>query len=384
MKPTPNLSCLPLAALFWLLSGCTGLAAEPKVTSQAMPNGRETIRIAPAGTGKPTVIKIDLSKHHEPARRGTPLLRDWEAWRLGAFLCFNSNQFSGKEICRADDPKIYDPPTIDAGGWARAFRQAGMRYAVLTTRHTSGFLLWDSATTTFDIASSGNETDVVRAFVDACRAEGIAPAFYYCMWGGKKWKPTPNARAVILAQLHELATRYGKIPYFWIDMMNWAPQDLPAQQVYDLLKTLQPEAVVIMNQHIQDGHKINYFPTDVMNGELVLPPESGHQPMRTVGGTTYYLPFELCLCFQQRKGGSKHDPLGPSCWFTYGPGKDFEPSRPYEPKVLADRIRQAWRRDAANVLLATAPDHTGTIRDQDVEQLRKLGELLADDLSSDR
>ena len=28
-------------------------------------------------------------------------------------------------------------------------KQAGMKYAVLTARHTSGFLLWDSATSEF-------------------------------------------------------------------------------------------------------------------------------------------------------------------------------------------------------------------------------------------
>ena len=100
-----------------------------------------------------------------------------------------------------------------------------MKYAVLTTRHASGFLLWDSATTDFDVASSGNTTDVCREFVNECRKQGLVPAFYYCLWGGK-WKPDPNARAVILAQLYELATEYGEIPYFWLDMMNWAPPDL--------------------------------------------------------------------------------------------------------------------------------------------------------------
>ena len=89
------------------------------------------------------------------------------------------------------------------------------------------------------------------------------------MWGGW-WNNNPNARAIILAQLYELATNYGKIPYFWIDMMNWAPKDLPTQEVYDLLKSINPETIVIMNQHVQDGTKINYFPTDILNGEKLI------------------------------------------------------------------------------------------------------------------
>ena len=152
-----------------------------------------------------------------------------------------------------------------------------MKYAVLTTRHTSGFLLWDSATTDFDVASSGNTTDVCREFVRECRRQGLVPAFYYCLWGGK-WNPRPDARAIVLAQLYELATQFGEIPYFWLDMDNWAPPDLSVREIYDELKTLQPNAVVEFNQHVQDGRKIRYFPTDVLDGELTPPPAAGHNP----------------------------------------------------------------------------------------------------------
>ena len=176
-----------------------------------------------------------------------------------------------------------------------------MKYAVLTTRHTSGFLLWDSATSDFDVASSGNTTDVCKEFVKECRKQGLAPAFYYCLWGGKDWNPNPNARALILAQLYELATQYGEIPYFWIDMMSWAPPNLSTQEIYDELKTLQPNCVVEFNQHIQDGTKIAYFPTDVVDGEMTLPPATGHNPIRTVDGKTYYLPFDYNLVSQSRR-----------------------------------------------------------------------------------
>jgi len=118
-------------------------------------------------------------------------------------------------------------------------------------------------------------------------------------------------------------------------MMNWAPPNLAAQEIYDALRSLQPNAVVIFNQHVQDGTKINYFPTDVVNGELVLLPATGHDAARTVAGATYYLPFEYSLVCQSREGGYKYDPLGPSCWFTYGEGKGFVPSHPFPAEALA-------------------------------------------------
>ena len=119
-------------------------------------------------------------------------MKQWGSYRLGAFVCFNTNQFSGIEICRASDPKAYNPQHLDVAGWVAAFKEAGMKYAVLTTRHTSGFLLWDSPTTDFEVASSANTTDVCGEFVKECRKQGLAPAFYYCLWGGK-WKPDSNA-----------------------------------------------------------------------------------------------------------------------------------------------------------------------------------------------
>ena len=107
--------------------------------------------------------------------------------------------------------------------------------------------------------------------------------------------PQPNAQAIILAQLYELATRFGGIPYFWIDMKNWAPADLSTQEIYDVLKSLQTNCVVEFNQHVQDGTKMAYFPTDVLDGELTPPPASGHNPIRKVSGKTYYLPFDYNL-----------------------------------------------------------------------------------------
>ena len=275
-------------------------AVEPTV-QETREGGYSVIKIkAPDGGEK--VYRIDLSHRHSPASEKTEVLKKWESYRLGAFVCFNTNQFTGEEFCNTSDPKIYNPRQLDVAGWVAAFKAAGMKYAVLTTRHTSGFLLWDSATTDFDVAQSGNTTDVCKEFVKECRRQGLTPAFYYCLWGGKDWNPDPNARAVILAQLYELATQYGEIPYFWIDMKCWAPADLSTQEIYDCLKSLQPNCVVEFNQHVQDGTQIAYFPTDVVDGEMTPPPITGHNPLRTVGGKKHYLPFDYNLVSQRPNG----------------------------------------------------------------------------------
>lgn len=372
----PGMRLLRVAALLSMLT-VSAFAAEPAVTSRVNANGITELRVAAEDGAVLAEYAVNLAEHHAPATERTAAVARWEEYRLGAFVCYNTNQFTGDELCQAKDPKVYHPTDLDVDSWVNAMQAAGMRYAVLTTRHTSGFLLWDSVTTAHDVASSGDTTDVVRAFTEACRAAGIAPGFYYCMWGGK-WLEHANARNIILAQLYELAANYGEIPYFWIDMMNWAPEDLPAQEVYDLLRNLQPDAMVIMNQHIQDGTEIKYFPTDVMNGEIHLPPESGHDPAREVDGDTYYLPFEFEPVSQQREDAKSvaNTPLGRGTWFTYGAGREFPASAPFPAAPLCAWIQQAYARGASNVLLSMAPDHTGRMRAADAAQLEALGALL--------
>ena len=96
-----------------------------------------------------------------------------------------------------------------------------------------------------------------------------------------KANPDDFALYLFLAQLYELATRYGPIPYFWIDMKNWASANLTTQEIYDALKNINPRAVVLFNQHIQDGRGIKYFPTDVLDGEMHLPPPVDQRSLRS-------------------------------------------------------------------------------------------------------
>jgi alpha-L-fucosidase len=113
-----------------------------------------------------------------------------------------------------------------------------------------------------------------------------------------------------------------------------------------------------------------------VDGELPPPPASGYDPLRTVDGKKYYLPFDYNLVSQSRAGGYNYNPLGPSCWFTYGEGKSFTPSHPFPAEAVARQVRLGYKRGAGNVLLATAPDHSGRIRPEDAEQLRRLGRIL--------
>ncbi|MFF0264303.1 alpha-L-fucosidase [Kribbella sp. NPDC004536] len=134
------------------------------------------------------------------------------------------------------EPDLYDPTK-----WARAAREAGMKYAVLTTKHHEGFCLWDSEVSDYTVAHTawGAGKDLVRQFVDACRAEGLGVGFYHSLidWHHpefpidvvhpQRYDEEAQAKAAgrdvqvyadyLHAQTRELLTNYGPIDIMWFD-----------------------------------------------------------------------------------------------------------------------------------------------------------------------
>ena len=72
----------------------------------------------------------------------------------------------------------FDPVDYDPVKWAKLAKKAGMKYAVLTTKHHDGFCLFDTKTTDFNAVKACGR-DLVKEYVDAFRAEGIHVGFYY-------------------------------------------------------------------------------------------------------------------------------------------------------------------------------------------------------------
>src|SRR6476660_4196377 len=75
----------------------------------------------------------------------------------------------------------FDPVRYDPKVWARAAKQAGMKYAVLTAKHHDGFCLFDSALTEYKSTNTRAGRDLVREFIEAFRAEGLKVGLYYSL-----------------------------------------------------------------------------------------------------------------------------------------------------------------------------------------------------------
>ena len=188
-----------------------------------------------------------------PAPTGPQL--EWQRDELAMFLHFGVNTFTDREWGDGkEDPAIFNPTRFDARQWARAAKAGGFRAMILTAKHHDGFCLWPSATTDHSVAKSpfrGGRGDVVREFVDACRAEGLRPGLYLSPWDRNHptYGDSPRYNDVYAAQLTELLTRYGPLAEVWFDGANGEGPN-GKRQVYDwprvwgIVRRLQPNAVM--------------------------------------------------------------------------------------------------------------------------------------------
>ena len=147
--------------------------------------------------------------------------------------------------------KSFNPKKYDPEKWIKAIKEAGFKYAVLTTRHHDSFALWPSNYGSFNTNNYMDGRDLVGEYVDACRKYGIKVGFYYSPpdfytereylsfggWhsGGLVGQPVPSyirdyQRAIVRGQLYELFTRYGKIDVIWFD--GEGLDFMPREEIY--------------------------------------------------------------------------------------------------------------------------------------------------------
>ena len=333
-------------------------------------------------------------RESSPGKRGhqrlsVSKLQEWEELGYGMFLHYGISTFDGVEWSQGKtSASAYNPDRLDVDQWIQVARDAGMRYAVLTTKHVGGFCLWPSRYTDYTVASSPNKTDVVGVFVKSCARHGIRPGFYYCSFdnhhtfgsitvdhtglpidtveevhaiekSGKAYT-TSVYQDFQLNQVTELLTQYGKIGEFWLDEPGVLGRGYRTF-LYHHITTLQPDCVVVANGSYGNvGAWDPWFtwPQDVVGYEApvqsgsLLPPETGHVKWRVIEGKRYYLPGEV------------YDLAG-SGWFWKEGAK---------PRTDTDllRIYRGARQRGTNLLLDVPPDKHGLIPSSFRDALMRL------------
>ena len=201
----------------------------------------------------------------------------------------------------------FDPDLFDAREWARQAKAAGMKYAVLTTKHHEGFCMWDTQYTDYKCTNTPAGRDLVREYVDAFRAEGLRIGFYYSLidWHHPEFpidhlhprRDDENAEALnktrdmhkyaeyMRNQVTELLTNYGKIDILWFDfsysevpadakpwMKGKGKNDWEAEKLIALARRLQPGIIIDNRTEIEQDV---WMPEQFQPTEWVKHPETG-------------------------------------------------------------------------------------------------------------
>jgi len=182
---------------------------------------------------------------------------------------------------------MYNPDLFNPKAWAKEAKAAGMKYAVLTTKHHEGFCMFDSKYTDYKATNTGAKRDLVREYVDAFRAEGLRVGFYYSLldWHHpdytmdnvhplvksdgsdanyarlNKGRDMAKYREYLRNQITELLTNYGKIDILWVDW-SWdkkdrglhgkGPDDWGSVELLKMIRKLQPGIIVNNRLGLED------------------------------------------------------------------------------------------------------------------------------------
>ncbi|MFC2101678.1 alpha-L-fucosidase [Bacteroidota bacterium] len=262
----------------------------------------------------------------------------------------------------------FNPINFYPEPWARAAKDAGMKYVVFTTKHHDGFCMFDTKQTDYRITDPGcpfsadARANVTKEIFDAFRKEGFWTGAYFSKpdwhcndyWAEEWATPDRNVNYSIEKyperwqkycdftknQIEELMTEYGPVDILWLDGGWVAPQnrqDINMEGVVEMARKHQPGLIVV--DRAVGGKYENY-----------------RTPEQHIPGELLDYPWETCMTM----AGS----------WSYVPNDRYKPTRKII-HLLADIVSKG-----GNYLLNIAPGPDGTWHDTAFIRLKEIGSWM--------
>lgn len=305
-------------------------------------------------------------------------------WKFGMFIHFGMGTFVNREWATGhEDPGLFNPSQLNVEQWIVEAKSAGMKYTVLTAKHTGGYCLWPSKyTDTHDVSAFYNykdgKGDIVKEYVNACRKHQMKVGLYYCLPGDysvKHGNMEDNARGYKITggqedlhglppeakgdyqqfienQITELLTNYGKIDLLWFDQFGNKYTGKYWLQLKELVHRLQPDCIVLAN------NSRSYEQTDIFSYEFPY--------YHRINQMEKALPGE-----DNVNPGEVSDAIAVHDWFW----NNERPQVLQPAEDIADRLKISNERNS-NYLLNVQPDRNGLISGLFLERLREAGEII--------
>ena len=288
------------------------------------------------------------------------LQQDFVDLGFGMFIHYGMPTFMDQDWSDPDAPlSLFQSSKLDADQWAKAAKSANMTYGCLTTKHHSGFPIWDTKTTAYNVMNTPLKRDVVKEYANAFRKNGLKVMLYYSILdthhGIRPNQITPASVKMIKDQITELLTNYGEITALIIDGWDapWSRisyDDVPFEDIYNLIKSLQPNCLVMdLNAAKYPAEALFY--TDIKSYE--------QGAGQFISKETNKLPALACLPLQQN-------------WFW----KTSFPTTPVKNVTeLVNKFIIPYNGAYCNFILNVAPNKNGLIDNNAIVALKQMGEL---------
>lgn len=296
-----------------------------------------------------------------------PRIAAFEQLAFGIFVHFGLYSLVGKgewtmfshKTPRDEYMKLMDRwevPDFDGQKLARLAKDAGAKYITLTSRHHDGFSLYDSqGLCPWDVTKTPSKRDIVKEFVEGCRAEGIIPCLYHTTldWSEPRYQNDWKSYQQYLRDSVELVcSNYGPLGALWFDG-NWNKPDADWELdgLYSVVRKHQPDALIINNTGIDAHGQLGHPEIDAVTFERGRP-----EPIDRTG-MPKYVAGEMCHTANHHWGVAVND---------------FNMISPASVVEELCRTRAA----GANLLMNLGPTATGALPDYEKAMFELVGKWV--------
>jgi len=275
-------------------------------------------------------------------------------------------------------PQTFDPTLFDPDMWAKAAKDAGMKYVVFTTKHHDGFNMFDTKFSDYKITaanvpfSRSRRANVTKEIFEAFRRESFGIGAYFSKpdWHSDDyWAPfwaTPDRNTnydtnkhpdkwtrfkdFTYNQINELMTAYGKVDILWLDG-GWVRPGVPKDAVAGSGRVPWPQdidmpRIAAMARKDQPG-------IIIVDRDVHGPFENYRTPEQKVPDAPLPYPWETCMTMA-------------TSW-SYVPDDVYKPSRQLI-HTLVDVVAKG-----GNFLLNVGPSPKGEFAPDAYDRLRDIG-----------
>jgi len=217
------------------------------------------------------LIIIKATAQNEVVPIPTPAQLAWQEAELTAIFHYDLHVFDGvkynqkqNRITPVPDYDIFNPKQLDTDQWIKSVKEMGVKIAILTATHETGFALYQSDVNPYSLKAvkwREGQGDIVKDFVESCRKYGIKPGIYIgirwnSFYGIYDFKVAGDDEFAQNRQDHynrmcegmvdELTSNYGELAIVWFDGGAHGPKQ-GGPDVQGIVEKNQPNAIFYHN-----------------------------------------------------------------------------------------------------------------------------------------